>query len=91
MLWNVGDVLHAVANLSVIVQEFISASMLCTETDGLEHIYHVGVDFDCLWYSGFLLFFQFGPQASFPSLDRALARQLWIYGQDRGEQRHMSH
>ncbi len=38
MLWNVGDVLHAVANLSVIVQEFISASTLCTETDGLEHI-----------------------------------------------------
>jgi len=51
----------------------------------------VGVDFDCLWYSGFLLFFQFGPQAPFPYLDLALALQLWIYGQDKGEQRHMSH
>jgi hypothetical protein len=55
------------------------------------HSIMVGVDFDCLWYSGFLLFFQFGPQAPFPSLDLALALQLWIYGQDKGEQRHMSH
>ncbi len=38
MLWNVGDVLRAVANLSVIVQEFISATTLWRETDGLEHI-----------------------------------------------------